>query len=107
MSGTGENKAQTLHSRGTIVWEGLPLSKQEMTTQCTEYYVTGKYKVLWDTTRWGTYLDLRGQGRLSGEEVLSELRQEQVRGIQVKGQGMGCKGTHNAFPVLFEFHDSF
>lgn len=75
MSGTGENKTQSLLSRETAVWGGLPLSKQETTTQCAEYYGMGKCKVPWNTTMMGhTKLDFRGQERLSGEEVMFELR---------------------------------
>lgn len=75
MSGTEENKTQFLLSRETIVWGGLPLNKQETTTQCAEYYGMGKCKVSWDTTMMRyTKLDFRGQERLSGGKVMFELR---------------------------------
>lgn len=70
MSGTRHSPC---FSRETAVWGGLPLSKQETTTQCAEYYGMRKCKVPWDTTMMGHIkLDFRGQERLCGEEVMSQ-----------------------------------
>lgn len=49
MSGPEGNKTQPQLSRETAARGGLPLSKQEVTTQCAEYDDTGKCKVLRDT----------------------------------------------------------
>lgn len=50
----------------------------------------------------GTHLDLRGQGRLSGKEVMSEPKYGQTGGIQVKGQGLGSKQMQNGSTNMFE-----
>lgn len=52
----------------------------------------------------GTYVDLRGQGRLSGEEVISELRTNK-RHPGERARHRPQRDT-NASAVQFEFHYS-
>lgn len=73
---TEGNKTQPLLSREMAARGGLPLSKQEVTTQCAQYCDTGKCKVLWD--RMTQHVSRFERSRKAfWKEVISELSAKQ------------------------------